>query len=173
MRQLVSGLGGLRYSDGKNLSDRIWGIPAQVRRSALSGLRVAAVEGQSAYTASKGFETWLQPGRDCPRWTSTRLRLTKAQIAAGDRRGLHSGNPCNMKGVAYNALRLLRNEIQIAHHAATDQVFGKIPWIEFERIVLSPDHPDIGCECEEETWGESTGTKMSSGCRGRHLRSSS
>jgi hypothetical protein len=150
---LISGLGNLRYSDGKNLSDRVWAIPAQVRAQVLGGLRVAAVDGASAYTAARAFETWLQPGGDCTRWTTTRLRLTKAQIAAGDRAGLYSGNPCKQTGVAYKALRLLRNEIQIAHHAATDQVFSKIPWIDQERIVLSPDHPDIGCECEDVVVG--------------------
>lgn len=154
---LITGLGGLRYSDGKNLDDRLWAIPATVRTSVLSGLRTAAIDGESAYTAAKGFQRWLASGEDCTRWTSTRLRLTKAQIAAGDQSGLYTGNPCNQKGVAYVALRLLRNEIQIAHHAATDQILGKVPWIDQERIVLSPDHPEIGCECEDIVVGGTKG----------------
>ena len=155
--QLVTGLGGLRYSDGKNLSDRVWAIPAKMRGRVLSELVTAASKGESAFAAAKRFEQWLAPGQNCPRWSSSRLRLTKSQIAAGDRTGLYSGNPCNMKGTAYAAVRLLRNEIQIAHQAATDQIYGAMPWVEFEQIFLSPDHPDIGCECEEIVAGGTEG----------------
>lgn len=155
--QLVTGLGGLRYSDGKNLSDRIWALPSQIRAKALAELITATTNGESAFTAAKRFEQWLAPGAECPRWTSTRLRLTKAEIAAGDARGLYSGNPCSMKGVSYNALRMLRNEIQIAHHAAGDQLINQMPWVEQEQIVLSPDHPNIGCECEDIVAGGEKG----------------
>jgi hypothetical protein len=147
--RLVTGKGALRYSDGKNLSDRIWNLPKGVRRRALGEVANAASKGESAYTAAKRVERYLQPGQECPRWTSTRLRLTKSEIAAGNRSGLYSGSPCAMKGVSYNALRLMRNEAQIAHHAATDELFAKMPWVKMERIRLSPSHPDIGCECEE------------------------
>jgi len=43
--------------------------------------------------------------------------------------------------VAYNALRMARNEIQAIHHIASDHVMAAQPWIEKEQIVLSPAHP--------------------------------
>ncbi len=59
--------------------------------------------------------------------------------------------------MAYNALRMARNEIQIAHHMATDRMFAAMPWVEKEQIVLSPSHPSIGCECEEIVVGGERG----------------
>jgi hypothetical protein len=68
-------------------------------------------------------------------------RLTKKDIAAGDGRGLVSGGDCAGQGVAYNALRLARTEIQAVHHMADDAVRQATPWIKKEQIVLSHSHP--------------------------------
>jgi hypothetical protein len=59
--------------------------------------------------------------------------------------------------VAYNALRLARNEIQVAHHLATDRIFAHAPWVEREQIRLSPDHPPIECECPDVAAGGENG----------------
>jgi hypothetical protein len=131
------------YSDGFKLSQRIWRLDQESLGGIQQILRETLATGDSAWNAAKKLEAYLGPGADCPRWTSTRLsRLTKSDIAAGDKRGLISGNPCESKGVAYNALRLARNEIQIAHHAATDIVLALQPWTEKEQILLSPAHPE-------------------------------
>jgi hypothetical protein len=141
LQELLDAAAARLYSDGFVLSDRIWNLDAD----SLAGIRgiigTGIAEANSAWNLAQQLEGYLGFGQDCPRWTSTRLRLTKKQIAAGDRRGLISGNPCGSSGVAYNALRLARNEIQIAHHAATDLLFAKMPWVEKEQIVLSPSHP--------------------------------
>ncbi len=131
------------YSDGFRLSGRIWRLDQESLAGIQSVIQETLATGNSAWNAAKKLETYLGAGADCPRWTSTRLyRLTKADIAAGDERGLIRGTPCESKGVAYNALRLARNEIQIAHHAATDMIMARQPWVEKEQIVLSPAHPE-------------------------------
>jgi len=48
-------------------------------------------------------------------------------------------------------------EIQYAPHLASDRVMAQSPWVEQERIHLSPDHPDIGCECEDVVAGGESG----------------
>lgn len=145
------------YSDGFKLSQRVWNLD----QNSLKGLQQIVLEtianGDSAWNAAKRLESYLGGGQDCPRWTSTRLRLTKSDIAAGNQSGLISGSPCQSKGVAYSALRLARNEIQIAHATATDTIFERMPWVEQEQIMLSPSHPPIKCVCEEVVAGGKKG----------------
>lgn len=146
------------YSDSFNLSNRIW----RLDKDSLEGIQEVVYRGiaeeRSAWDIATELEEYLGPGRDCPRWTRWRLYgKTKAQIAAGDTGGLYRGDECAGQGVAYNALRLARNEVQIAHHGATDAIFGRQPWIEMEQVLLSPDHPPIGCECEDVVAGGENG----------------
>ncbi len=145
------------YSDGFNISQRIW----RLNENSLAGLKQIVLEtvatGDSAWNAAYRLEEYLGAGQDCPRWTSTRLfKLTKSDIAAGDQRGLIKG-PCSSNGVSYNALRLARNEIQITHQMATLDIFKRMPWVEMEKIQLSPSHPTIGCACEGIVTGGENG----------------
>ena len=142
------------YQDGLTLSARIWRINTETTAGMSKVLQEGIKAGRSAWDLSKDLEKYLGAGRDCPRWTSTRLyTLTKTDIALGDRRGLLSGIECSEKGVSYNALRLARNEIQAIHHLASDQVMAIQPWVEQEQIILSPSHPPIACICEEVVVG--------------------
>ena len=146
------------YQDGLQLSARIWRTNSEATAGIGKVLQEGIRDGRSAWNIAKDLQKYLGAGRDCPRWTSTRLhKLTKIDIASGDRRGLLSGIECNEKGVAYNALRLARNEIQAVHHIASDQVMAIQPWIEQEQIILSPSHPPIKCECENIVVGGSLG----------------
>lgn len=129
------------YGDGLILSDRIWRLDTNSRKGIIDIIYETVANGDSAWNGAKRVEKYLGAGEDCPRWTQARLRLTKAQIASGDAAGLRSGNPCGSEGVAYNALRLMRNEIQIAHHSATDRIFARLPFVEKEKVMLSPAHP--------------------------------
>jgi hypothetical protein len=148
------------YGDGLTLSDRIWRLDLEsrngIKRTVLNGV----ANGDSAWNIAKDLETYLGANEDCPRWTSTRLsRLTPTDRMVS-RRGLVvsvMGTPCEAKGVAYKALRLARNEIQISHQRATDDIWANVPWIEQEQVVLSPDHPPIGCECEDVVAGGENG----------------
>lgn len=149
LTEILQAAGDRIYSDGFKLSQRIW----RLDQNSLDGLQQILTAGlanqESAWNLAGQLEQHLGPGQDCPRWTSTRLfGLTKSEIAAGDTTGLVSGQPCESKGVAYNALRLGRNEIQIVHHMATDRVFSQAPWVMGENIILSPAHPETDI-CDE------------------------
>jgi hypothetical protein len=106
------------YADGHNLSQRIW----RLNQETMDGIRQTVLEGvasgDSAWRVAQRLEPFLGGGT-----------------------GLYSGDECAAQGVAYNALRLARNEIQTAHHEATDAILAQIPWIEKEQIHLSPAHP--------------------------------
>lgn len=147
------------YSDGFKLSQRIWNLDNESRAKLQAIIVETIATGESAWDAAQRLEELLGAQQDCPRWTSTRLnKLTKSDIAAGDPRGLIRGpSPCSSKGVAYNALRLARNEIQIVHQRANDEIFRRIPWVEQEKVNLSPSHPAIGCRCESVVVGGENG----------------
>lgn len=148
------------YSDGFQLSERIWRLDRDslegIRRTLLRGI----AEGDSAWKVAQELGAYLGADADCPRWASTRLFKLTPTDRMTSRKGLYSrvkGTPCESKGVAYNALRLARNEIQIAHHMATDALLGRAPWVEMEQVMLSPDHPLIGCACEDIVAGGEDG----------------
>jgi hypothetical protein len=136
------------YEDGLQLSQRVW----RLDHDSLNGIKQViyngAANGRSAWDMAKDLEQYLGFSQDCPRWTSTRLRLTKKEIAAGDIRGLKSGEACQGQGVAYKALRLARNELQVIHALATDQMMAALPFVEKEQIFLSPSHPEDD-ECDQ------------------------
>lgn len=135
------------YADGIPLSTRLWNLDQNSRRGLQQVIYQDVVNQQSAWNMAKDLEQYLGFGADCPRWTSTRLRLTKKQIAAGDLRGLKRGEECRGQGVAYNALRLARNELQVIHGLATDEIMAALPFIAKEQIFLSPSHPeDDACD---------------------------
>lgn len=130
------------YADGMNLSTRIWRLDRETRQGIQRTLMAGVQESKSAWQIAQDLEQFLGANRDCPRWTSTRLyRLPKTEIAAGNRLGLKSGSECDGQGVAYNALRLARTELQAVHHQATSNLMMAQPWVEQERIVISGAHP--------------------------------
>ncbi len=145
------------YGDGFNLSQRVWRLDAESLEEIKRIVYETAATGDSAWNAAKKLEPLLGAGARCPRWTRSRLYgLTKKEIASGDRTGLYSGEECAGQGVAYKALRLARNEIQIAHHMATREVQDKIAWIEQVKINLSPAHPEEDI-CDEWATGGPNG----------------
>ena len=137
------------YADGLNLSQRIWRFDQQSRSGLTQVLFAGIAQGKSAWDIAREVEGYLGAGRDCPRWTSTRLyELTKKDIASGDPRGLISGAECNGQGVAYNALRMARTEIQAVHAMASQDLMNRMPWVEEEQMMLSPAHPEYDI-CDE------------------------
>jgi hypothetical protein len=145
------------YGDRLRLSERIWRLDQLSRREIDRIIAEALAEGSSAWDTAQRLEQYLGPGRQCPRWTEDRLYgLTKGDIAGGDKTGLLTGAECDGAGVAYNALRLARTEIQAAHHMATDLVFKRMPWIEKEQIHLSPDHAHVDI-CDDVVSGGDKG----------------
>lgn len=155
--------------DNLNLSGRIWRIDRDTRDGINSVLMKGIANSDSAWNVAKQLEQYLGADQDCPRWTSTRLYgLTKTEIAQGDTTGLLSrpkeattrgsltavltDNPCNGKGVSYNALRLARTEIQRIHAMTTDRMLAKQPWVEQEKVNTSPSHGEEDI-CDEVASG--------------------
>lgn len=131
------------YADGLTLSGRLWKLDQQSRAGIQSVVFAGVQNGKSAWDIAKDLERYLGASADCPRWTSTRLyTLTKSDIAAGDPRGLIRGDECAAQGVAYNALRLARTEIQRVHNLATQSLMQQMPWVTEEQMRLSPAHPE-------------------------------
>jgi predicted transcriptional regulator len=136
------------YSDGFNLSQRVWRLEQDGINDIRRVLSTALAERTSASRLANLVEPLLGAGRDCPRWAYSRLyKMTPGERAA-DSTGLLKGDECNSTGLAYNALRMARNEIQIAHHAVNDELFRVAPWIEGEKIRLSPGHAETDI-CDE------------------------
>ncbi|MCB8985860.1 MAG: hypothetical protein H6659_18675 [Ardenticatenaceae bacterium] len=137
------------WEDGLNLSNRIWQLDRYGRNGLNDAINLALARGAGAWELAQDVEQFLGPDRDCPRWARERLRdLTKADIAAGDRTGLYTGDDCRGQGVSYNALRLARTEIQAILNMATVEMFRSMPWIEKEQINLSPEHAVVD-ECDD------------------------
>jgi hypothetical protein len=146
---LLSAASEYLYGDGLNLSQRIWQVDNEAR-SMIGQILINGVQSQkSAYQLAQELEVYLGANQDCPRWTSTRLyKMTKKDIAGGDLRGLVSGDACDGQGVAYNALRLARTEIQKIHALATDRVMAASPWVDKEQVNLSKGHTEED-ECDQ------------------------
>lgn len=140
------------HPDSLTLSRRLWSLDRASRAGLSDTLLASVAEGRSAYETAQAVERYLGAGAECPRWTSSRLRLTKAQIAAGDQTGLRVGSPCDSVGVAYNALRLARTEIQAVHNMAAARAYARSPWVAGVHIRLSSSHPKPDV-CDEHAGG--------------------
>lgn len=129
--------------DGLQLSQRIWRLEGDGLQRIRSTLSMAMAERTSARELAKLLQPVLGAGQDCPRWSMTRLygMTTKERATSG--RGLFSGEECAGQGVAYNALRLARTELQYAHHAMASEIYANSPWVTGKWVRLSPAHPKI------------------------------
>lgn len=136
------------YGDGFNLSGRIWRLEQDGLTQIRAILTQAMMERTNAADLARLLEGALGAGMGCPRWTMTRLYRMDPSERMADTRGLLRGDECHGQGVAYNALRLARNEIQIAHHRMADEIYQNAPWVEGVYIRLSPGHPETDI-CDE------------------------
>ena len=131
-----------RVYDRTGLSGRIWRLDRATRKQIDTGLAKAVANGMTPWDTSKLVEGYLGAGRDCPRWTSARLsQANPLTIVKGDPTGLIRGGRCNGQGVAYNALRLARTELQYSANLMTQELHKLNPWVEAEMVNLSPNHP--------------------------------
>lgn len=127
--------------DGLQLSQRIWRLENDGLQRIRSTLSLALAERTSARELAKLLESVLGAGQGCPRWSMTRLYGMTTAERTTSKKGLFSGNECSGQGVAYNALRLARTELQYAHHANTMDIYQNAPWVEGYNVRLSPSHP--------------------------------
>jgi len=131
------------YGDGLNLSQRIWRLENGGLQQIRSTLATAMAERTSAAELASRLEPVLGADQDMPRWAEERLYdMTPAQRLAS-REGLLTGTAERAQGIAYNALRLARTELQYANHAVTTEIAKHSPWVTGRFVRLSPGHPRI------------------------------
>jgi hypothetical protein len=141
------------YDDGLNLSQRLWRLDTSNQQAIQAKIAAAAANGQSAMSLARELEQHLGADAQMTRWTSDRLRLTRADITAGDMTGLitkrqqldliSQEQPVTTRGVAYNALRLARTELKAIQASASERLFAEQPWVEGQNWTLSPAHPRV------------------------------
>jgi hypothetical protein len=133
------------YSDGLNLSQRIWRLEQGGMQSIRNTIATGMAQRTSAVELAQQLEEQLAAGQDWPRWTRARLSKMDARERAQDTKGLlRSARDVpegGSAGISYNALRLARNEIQIANHAVTSDIAIHSPWVTGRKVMLSPAHP--------------------------------
>lgn len=100
------------YSDGANLSARIW----RLDQSARALMR-------RTFTEAVAFD-------HSPAWAAERVQIV---MGAGLQRE---------QGIAYQALRLARTEMSAALDQGQVLVYSQLPWIKAEQIHLAPEHPE-------------------------------
>lgn len=131
------------YGDGLQLSQRIWRLENDGLQRIRATLATAMVERTSAADLADRLEPILGADQDMPRWAEERLyNMTLAQRLASSE-GLLTGPAERATGIAYNALRLARTELQNANHAVTTEIAKHAPWVTGRFVRLSPGHPRI------------------------------
>ncbi len=135
------------YSDGLSLSQRIWRLETGGMQAMRNTIATGMAQRTSAVELAQQLEGQLNAGEDWPRWTRARLGKMDARERAQDAKGLlRSASdvpPGGSSGISYNALRLARNEIQIANHAVSGDIAQHFPGIVGRNVTLSPAHPKL------------------------------
>ena len=131
--------------DGLHLSQRIWRLDQGGMQAIRNTIATGMAQRTSAVELAQQLEGQLNAGEDWPRWTRARLSQMDAAERAQDAKGLlRSASdvpPGGSSGISYNALRLARNEIQIANHAVTSDIAIHSPWVTGRKVAFSPAHP--------------------------------
>jgi hypothetical protein len=131
------------YGDGMTLSQRIWRLDSEGFSRLRAQLAQGMIERTSAARLSKQVEEYLGADMDLPRWSYARLGKMTATERAQDLTGLIHDASKRTQGMAYNALRLARTEIQYANHAVTSDIAQHFPGIVGRYSRLSPAHPKL------------------------------
>lgn len=131
------------YGDGLQLSQRIWRLENGGLQQIRSTLATAMAERTSAADLADRLEPILGADQDMPRWAEERLYDMTPRQRLASREGLLTGTAERAQGIAYNALRLARTELQYANHAVTTEIAKHSPWVTGRWVRLSPAHPKI------------------------------
>ena len=146
------------YGDGLNLSSRIWRLEQGGMQTIRNTIAQGMAERTNAWDLAERLEGQLNANQEWPKWSESRLSNMDARERARSKEGLWrtaaDEQLANVEGltpqagISYNALRLARNEIQIANHAVTSDIAQNFPGIVGRTVVLSPAHP-VSDVCDE------------------------
>ena len=135
------------YSDGLNLSNRLWKLDQKSYNQIQSTLMQGVVQKKGAIEIAKELEKHLHPDAKWTRWSTSRLNKKVPADRAKDFKGLlRKPNPIPFdgtpptSGISYNALRLARHELNaIGVNASLDSI-RSAPWATGEKWNLSTNH---------------------------------
>lgn len=129
------------YEDGLYLSDRIWKV-GQASRAGINRIVTQGLARGLHYDdprIAEQLKRFLQPAR-----------LGK-KVSPSVTRTLKDGTKFTyrQRPVSYDAVRLLRNEYMESFKTAQHLTAERNPACYGEQWLLSMQHPDIGCACED------------------------
>ena len=129
------------HGDGLTLSRRLW----RLENEGLTRIRAtlaSAYDGRTnALALARQLEAELGADAQMPRWTTQRLYGMTPKQRMDDRNGLLTDSTQRARGVAYNAVRLARTELQYANHAVSSEIALHNPAVIGRWVRLSPGHP--------------------------------
>ncbi|WP_142783359.1 DUF559 domain-containing protein [Changchengzhania lutea] len=127
-----------RSQNGLNLSDRVWNLSKQTKGQLEYFIASGLTEGRSATSLAKDLQRYLKhPTRRFRRLrdkTTGRLKLSDPAKNFKPGRGVYRSS-------YKNALRLARNEVNIAYRTADFERRKKLPFVLGVTVNLSPAHP--------------------------------
>jgi len=125
--------------DGLQLSSRLWRIDNHAATAVAETIKHAVVMGQSA---SQTADNLLASGQGVPAAVRSQMKSAQASILARDSRDvLLTGD--GQQSARYNAMRVMRTEINRAHGEAYQAAAFKHPDVIGTRFILSPNHPKV------------------------------
>jgi hypothetical protein len=147
-REAVSLLYSRTYENGLHLSDSLWKLGANTRQ----GLAKVVTEGLARglhYDDPKIAEQVSRFLRPAMRGTRVSPSITRTLKDIDPKTGKHLTFTFRQRPVSYDAARLLRTEYMESFRTADILAAERNPACLGEEWMLSMDHPDIGCQCED------------------------
>lgn len=134
-----------RSQNGLNLSDRVWNLSNQTKSQLEYFIAEGLTKGRSAASLAKDLQRYLKnPDKRFRRLrdkTTGRLKLSDPAKDFKPGRGVYRSS-------YKNALRLARNEVNIAYRTADFERRKQLPFVLGVTVNLSPAHPTYDI-CDE------------------------
>jgi hypothetical protein len=127
--------------DGLMLNQRIWRLENDGLNQIRAELAHAMTERTNALALARRLEDRLGADARKTRWEPERLREMTPKQRAQSKQWLLRGSEQPDKGIAYNAIRLARTELQFANHAVATEIAKHNPAVTGRKVRLSPGHP--------------------------------
>lgn len=146
----VRAIYGRAYSDGLFLSQRIWNITPTAERGIARIVTQGLARGlhYDDPRIAEQLNRFLQPVRKGKRVSPTVKRILDKDLykSSGGKEGFFE---FRQRPVSFDAARLLRSEYGNAYRESQHRSALLNPACYGEQWLLSTEHPDLGCACED------------------------
>lgn len=126
-----------RKQSGLNLSDRVWKLTNQTEAALLNGLESGIFDGRPAADMARDLKRYLKE----PDQRFRRVRNANGKLVLSNPAKNYNPGQGVYRSSYKNALRLTRNEINIAYRTNDFERRKNMPWVMGQRIRLSASHP--------------------------------